>query len=87
VDGIVGENTWNLLVSGCNSSLATQLYGLDIGWPEGVVDATVFQCLYASGFRFVILECFTECRAGLSLLVVASHVCGLIRLSASPPPP
>eukprot|EP00013_Stygamoeba_regulata_P000367 CAMPEP_0177640140 /NCGR_PEP_ID=MMETSP0447-20121125/6387_1 /TAXON_ID=0 /ORGANISM="Stygamoeba regulata, Strain BSH-02190019" /LENGTH=331 /DNA_ID=CAMNT_0019142197 /DNA_START=150 /DNA_END=1148 /DNA_ORIENTATION=+ len=60
VDGVVGPNTWNLLVSGCNSSLTTQLYGLDIGWPEGLVDASAFSCLYASGFRFLILECFTE---------------------------
>jgi hypothetical protein len=33
--GVVDLGTWHLLVSGCNSSLATAVWGFDIGWPEG----------------------------------------------------
>jgi peptidoglycan hydrolase-like protein with peptidoglycan-binding domain len=60
VDGVVGLDTWQLLVAGCNSSVGHEQYGVDIGWPEGAVALSDFQCLRSMGFRFAIFEAYTE---------------------------
>ena len=58
----VDMGTWHLLISGCQASVGSAAYGIDIGWPEGDVSAAQFSCLQQMGFQFLIQEAYTESR-------------------------
>ena len=61
----VDEQTWHLLVSGCNSSAATAAYWFDAGWPQGALALEQLQCLRSTGFEFAIFECWVERGSGM----------------------
>jgi hypothetical protein len=54
------EQTWHLLVSGCNASAATAAYWFDAGWPQGALALEQLQCLRSTGFEFATFECWVE---------------------------
>jgi len=60
--GVVDPNTWHTLVSDCNSSLSTTVYGFDIGWPEGLPSAEQLSCIKEVGFAFGVFQVYTEGR-------------------------
>jgi peptidoglycan hydrolase-like protein with peptidoglycan-binding domain len=55
----VDAQLWHLLVSGCNASLATERYWVDVGWPQGSLSVPTLACLRGY-FEFVTFECWLE---------------------------
>ena len=55
----IDAQLWHLLVSGCNSSLATERFWIDVGWPQGSLSTSTLACLRGF-FEFVVFECWLE---------------------------
>jgi len=60
ITGEVDPNSWHTLVSDCNSSLSTAVYGFDIGWPEGLPSEEHLSCVKGAGFSFAVFQVYTE---------------------------
>ena len=61
----VDEQTWHLLISGCNSSAASAAFWFDAGWPQGTLTLAQLQCLRSAGFEFATFECWVEQGVGM----------------------
>ena len=55
----IDAQLWHLLASGCNASLATERYWIDVGWPQGSLSVPTLSCL-RNYFEFVTFECWLE---------------------------
>jgi len=58
--GVVDPDSWHTLVTDCNSSLSTAVYGFDIGWPEGLPSQEQLSCVKDAGFSFAVFQVYTE---------------------------
>jgi len=56
--GVADARTWQLLVTWCNSSLSTQQFWLDAGWPQGILAVQTLACLHNAGFVYATFECW-----------------------------
>ena len=57
---LVDLQTMHLLASGCNATLATQAFWLDVGWPQGLLSVEALTCVRETGFRFLTQEVWLE---------------------------
>ena len=57
---LVDAQTMHLLATGCNATLDTQAFWLDIGWPQGPLSVAALTCVREKGFRFLTQEVWLE---------------------------
>ena len=55
----IDAQLWHLLTTGCNASLATERYWVDIGWPQGSLSVSTLSCM-RDYFEFAVFECWLE---------------------------
>ena len=57
---LVDAQTMHLLATGCNATLETQAFWVDIGWPQGSLSVESLTCMRETGFRFLTQEVWLE---------------------------